>query len=36
MVDSNWLQAYRQEIETFSGKIQDFQEGKIEKKDYKG
>lgn len=36
MVDSKWLQTYREEIGTFSGKIQDFQEGKIEKKDYKG
>lgn len=36
MVDSKWLQTYREEIETFSGKIRDFQEGKIEKKDYKG
>lgn len=36
MVDSKWLQTYREEIETFSGKIQDFQEGKIDKKDYKG
>ena len=36
MVDSKWLQTYREEIETFAGKIQDFQEGKIEKKDYKG
>ena len=36
MVDSKWLQTYREEIETFSGRIQDFQEGKIDKKDYKG
>ena len=36
MVDSKWLQTYREEIEAFSGKIQDFQEGKIDKKDYKG
>ncbi|MDE6454960.1 MAG: nitrite/sulfite reductase [Dysosmobacter sp.] len=36
MVDSKWLQTYREEIEDFSGKIRDFQEGKIEKKDYKG
>lgn len=36
MVDSKWLQTYREEIETFSGKIRDFQEGKIDKKDYKG
>ena len=35
MVDSKWLQTYREEIEAFSGKIQDFQEGKIDKKDYK-
>ncbi len=36
MVDSKWLQTYREEIETFSGKIQDFQEGRLDKKDYKG
>lgn len=36
MVDSKWLETYRQEIGTFSEKIRDFQEGRIEKKDYKG
>lgn len=36
MVDSKWLETYREEIGTFSQKIQDFHEGKIEKKDYKG
>lgn len=36
MVDSKWLQTYREEIRTFSGKIQEFQEGKLDKKDYKG
>ena len=36
MVDSKWLQTYREEIETFSGKIQDFQEGRLDKKDSKG
>ena len=36
MMDQKWLQTYREEIETFSGKIRDFQEGKIDRKDYKG
>lgn len=36
MVDSQWLRTYREEIGTFSEKIRDFQEGKIDKKDYKG
>ena len=36
MMDSKWLETYQEEIDTFSGKIRDFQEGKIEKKDYKG
>lgn len=36
MMDSKWLQTYREEIEGFSGKIRDFQQGKIEKRDYKG
>ena len=36
MMDQKWLQTYREEIGTFSGKIREFQEGKIEKKDYKG
>lgn len=36
MMDQKWLQTYREEIRTFSGKINDFKEGKIEKKDYKG
>ncbi len=36
MVDSKWVQIYREEIQDFSGKIQEFQEGKIDKKDYKG
>ena len=36
MMDQKWLQTYREEIETFSGKIRDFREGKIDRKDYKG
>ena len=36
MMDQKWLQTYREEIETFSGKIRDFQEGKLDRKDYKG
>ncbi len=36
MMDRKWLQTYREEIEAFSGKIGEFQEGKIAKKDYKG
>ena len=36
MVDSKWLQTYREEIKTFSGNIRDFQEGRLDKKDYKG
>ncbi len=36
MVDSKWLQTYREEIEAFAGKIRDFQEGSIDKKEYKG
>nr|WP_325212678.1 nitrite/sulfite reductase [uncultured Oscillibacter sp.] len=36
MTDSKWLQTYREEIRDFSGKIRDFQEGRIDKKDYKG
>ncbi len=35
MVDSKWLQTYREEIDIFSGKIRDFQDGKMDKKDYK-
>ena len=36
MVDSKWLQTYREEIETFSERIRDFQAGTVDKKDYKG
>ena len=36
MMDQKWLQTYRQEIGTFSEKIRDFQEGRLDKKDYKG
>ena len=36
MMDNQWLQAYRKEIGEFSKKIGEFQQGKIEKKDYKG
>lgn len=36
MMDQKWLQTYREEIETFSEKIRDFQEGKLDRKDYKG
>ena len=36
MMDQKWLQTYREEIGTFSEKIREFQEGKIDKKDYKG
>ena len=36
MMDQKWIQTYREEIGTFSGKISEFQAGKIEKKDYKG
>jgi len=36
MMDPKWLQTYREEIGTFSEKIHAFNEGKIEKKDYKG
>ena len=36
MMDQKWLEAYREEIGAFSGKINDFKEGKIDKKDYKG
>ncbi len=36
MMDEKWIRTYREEINTFSEKIRDFKEGKIEKKDYKG
>jgi len=36
MMDQKWLQTYREEIGIFSGKIDEFQRGNIEKKDYKG
>ncbi len=36
MADSKWLRTYREEIKSFSEKIQDFQEGRLDKKDYKG
>ncbi|MCI9120315.1 MAG: nitrite/sulfite reductase [Oscillibacter sp.] len=35
-MDKQWLQTYREEIGAFSEKIQQFQQGGIEKKDYKG
>lgn len=36
MMDQKWLDVYRQEIGAFAGKIHEFKEGKIERKDYKG
>ena len=36
MMDQEWLELYRAEIDTFSGKIAAFDRGEIEKKDYKG
>ncbi len=35
-MNQQWLQTYREEIKTFSERIQEFQAGKLEKKDYKG
>lgn len=35
MMDQKWLETYREEIGTFSGRIIDFKEGRIEKKNYK-
>ena len=35
-MNQQWLQTYREESKTFSERIQEFQAGKLEKKDYKG
>ena len=36
MNDKQWIATYRKEIEEFSRKIEAFQQGEIDKKDYKG
>lgn len=36
MMDQKWLEVFREEIGTFSGKINEFNGGKIDRKDYKG